>query len=693
MTANGPLIDCEVTNFIRGYNPVWYMVDLVGKQFDDTFYMFVLTNQVPYIPANVYHDPSGTIPWSQPIQFLANGTLPLDIYFANNTIYRLEIRQGPTQADPLIYLIENYNPSQAIDNPLGNESEATDNQISNGQFSVVNFTSPQTFTNLTGSVEIAPGWFLDLSGLGSVTVTQVPLNDSQPSPTNAPWALMLTITGPYANVPVLRQRFQQNGMNWSGTNLATSYTALIVGAPQTISDRLVASNGATLALFNTHTLTNDFVEYQGVATIAASTNANVPPNAWLDYKIMLPSSGDIYITSIQLVQSGNLQAVPYQQDTIDRQLDHLSHYYVPKLEYKPISSYLVGWDFPKNPAQPLGYVLPNTDFDAGANTSYFTWDQTILFLSENEGAGITQGGSGEYVVTASANTQFALVQYLKADEAVEILSGNVAVNIAGYTNQGGGIAGTVSLWVSDATVLPSIGGANASIVATLDANGYPITRNQGTAVIGWTEITRNNLGPGSFNLGIARTNAPSKYNDVGISHYGLNNAGAITSNTATVFAIVVGFSQLNMGNSVTIQSISTVPGDIPTRPAPKPLSQVTQDCQAYFVMSFSPGTVPAQAIGANTGYPIWQLLGLTLPANQYIQFPVIMTGTPTLTLYSPITATANIYNFTNTGNCATSTTINITQTGFSLSTTDNRMGSALGNLLGVHFTADARLGK
>lgn len=55
--------------FVRGSNPVWFEVDLTANAFDDTFYLFVLANEIPYIPATVYHDDAGTIAWTNPIQF------------------------------------------------------------------------------------------------------------------------------------------------------------------------------------------------------------------------------------------------------------------------------------------------------------------------------------------------------------------------------------------------------------------------------------------------------------------------------------------------------------------------------------------------------------------------------------------------------------------------------------------------
>src|ERR1043165_9402102 len=123
-------------SFVRGSNPIWSEVDLTGHQFDDTFYLFVLQNDLPYLPATVYHNPDGSVPWTNPIQFLANGTLPVDIFFdtgstGNPAFYRLEFRQGPTQADPLIYLVENYNPGSGGDSPPVSVGFSTDNQISN----------------------------------------------------------------------------------------------------------------------------------------------------------------------------------------------------------------------------------------------------------------------------------------------------------------------------------------------------------------------------------------------------------------------------------------------------------------------------------------------------------------------------------------------------------------------------------
>ena len=80
--------------FIRAPNPIWYMTDLTGLPLNDTYYAFFLTNTIPYIPQAVYQDPNGISPWANPLEFQPSGTLPNNLYFNPNLVYRIEIRQG-----------------------------------------------------------------------------------------------------------------------------------------------------------------------------------------------------------------------------------------------------------------------------------------------------------------------------------------------------------------------------------------------------------------------------------------------------------------------------------------------------------------------------------------------------------------------------------------------------------------------
>ena len=569
---------------IRGFNPIWSEVDLQGHLFDDTFYMFILENTIPYIPAIVYHTPDLTQEWDNPIRFLANGTLPIDIYFESEVVYRLEFRQGPTQAYPLIYEVNNYVAGTGGSTPVDTVAFASSNQITNPQFSLINFTSPWTISATDPDpIEIGPGWFLDVAGTGSVTITQVPLNSTNANPSNAPYALQLTLVGWAADSIFLRQRFQQNGMLWADKIISSTITTRVEGAPRSISAILVDSNSATLGTVLSVPAVNEaWNEFTGYAQLPATTNPDTPPVAYIDYKLAIPNNIDIYVTSIQLV----VQELPiepsFEQDSIDRQIDHTFHYYKPGLEYKPIPSYLVGWDFPLNPAQ-FGSTQAATAI--GANKSKYVWDQTIIFQSADSGVGVTRGANGELLLTAAATTKMAVIQYLGATEAKKLLNSPLCVNVSARASTA--TTASVSLWYTTDVTLPVITtGTNNSIVLTLDANGLPATQN-GT----WTEVPK----PGSSKQFVIGTNATTNFNDYPLSGWDLE--GVVDAGT-TFFAIVIGTASVTIAGTVGFNSISLQAGSIATRPAPQTLDEVLRDCQYYYETSFAVYTTASPIVAS-----------------------------------------------------------------------------------------------
>ena len=578
------------TNFVRGINPVWLYADLTGNLFDDTFYMWVLTNTIPYIPAPVWHDPSGNIPWTDPIQFLANGTLPIDIFFDETMVYRLEFRQHaglgpPTQADPLIYLVENYIPNGTGIVPSELEGATTENMISNAQFAFVNFQEPVTFINYTGSapIEIAPNWFLTLTGTGTLTITQVPLSTTTPNPTNAPYALQINSTGGWSAPPILSQRFYQNGQNWQNQYVSTSITGMIQGSGLPITARLIASNGQPLGQWNPFVLTNNFTQYTDNFFVDPYINLNTPPATYIDYQLFLPVVGNVFLTSFQLVIASENQNFNYQQDTINRQFDHLFHYYEPRLAYKPISSFLTGWDFPLNPRQ-FGSYFPG----GSANSSYYATDQTIIFQSQAAGISTSTASNGSLNVNCaiSTPTQFALIQYLDGSSVNELLANRLAAYISAQTATSSNVTATVGLYYTTGSALPAMSGG-LSIVATLNADGSIATFNQPTGGV-WTQIPY--IYPGNSQL----TMVPS----VDYEEYGLSGfvPASNAADGATFFAIVIGFSAILNTQGISFNCIGLVPGDVPTRPAPLTWQQTFTDCEYYFEKSWDNGT----AIGTAT---------------------------------------------------------------------------------------------
>lgn len=312
--------------FVRGSNPIWFEVDLTAHAFDDQFYLFVLSNEIPYGPLTVWQDPFGNVEWTNPIRFNANGTLPNNIYYDPDTVYRLEFRQGNSQADPLIYLVENYVPGSSGDTPIDEVTFSTDNQVSNPQFSLINFASPLALNTVSSQViNFAPGWFLHLTGTGNATLTQVLLNSSVTDPTNASYAIKIELSGSWTNAYV-SQRYERNGVLWANTFVSSSIMALSGAAPQNISARLVDSQAAELAsVLSTTPLTETFNEYRGIGELPASTNTDFPPGAYIEYQLALPNNCNITFTSVQLI-SGDVQITyPYEQTTLERQIDQTYH--------------------------------------------------------------------------------------------------------------------------------------------------------------------------------------------------------------------------------------------------------------------------------------------------------------------------------------------------------------------------------
>lgn len=646
-----------MVDFVRGSNPVWFMVDLVAEPFDDTFYMWVLENEIPYIPAQVYHTPTGVV-WNSPIQFLANGTLPIDIFFDPDKVYRLEFRHNlgllpPSQSDPLIYLVEDYQVGASGDQPIDLSGVFTDNQVTNPQFSLISFESPYILTGVTDPdpIQIAPGWELVLAGTGNVELEQVPLNSSTSNPSNAPYALRIELSGAWTSQPYIRQRFSQNGMLWANKYVSFSVTGRIEGSQQAIVAKLESSTGMPLAILMSELLTNDFEVYQGFALLPDTVNTDTPPNAYIDLKILLPYSAELYLTSFQVISSGVPSNVTYEQDTIDRQIDQTFHYYKPQLEYKPIPSYLVGWDFPMNPAQFGVNVGIQT---TGNNGSFYAWDQTIVFQSIDEGVTVARGTSGGLELTAAQTGQMAIVQYLGQIEARELLSGNIAVSLKAFSTVAQTV--TVSLWATTDGNVPTITTPDFdSIVASLGTNGSVATRNGS-----WTQLARAN--PGNLEITLSAEEQEFYLNGW------FDNPAAPLADTATHFAIVIGTNEVTAANKVTFDWVGLMAGDIATRPAPKSFQDTLRECEFYYEKSYANGSYAGDMTSINSlnralitevphgGPPtVSGAMGTAFD----IEYKTIKRDIPNVYLYSDVTGTVDVVRAWNRSSTSTNTDVTV----------------------------------
>lgn len=582
------------------------------------------------------------------------------------------------------------------------------NQLSNPQFTQVNFIPPGPLTITFGgagtqTVEIAPNWILSATtnAAGNVLVQRTAIAGSSAYPYNPPYTLTIT---PGLNVTALTltQKLPNTPDIWSPqvAPAANGFVAAsILLAPNSIvTMNWIPSTGALQQLLNQNNLTGAYTQFTNTVQLIPALNPDTGDTGFVNIQLVLPTNQATTFSNVQVLGvTSNVQNVPFDQSTANRQLDQTFNYYNPLLQFKPIPSFLTGWDFPFNPAQFLGTTVPA--FASGANTSNYFWDQLIVFQSTNSGAAISTSPSGGLRITATNATQFALIQYLPTPIAKKILNTSLSVNVSALTPQVGGLIGTISLWYTSNALLPSTG-ANNSIVGTLNAQGYPLTFHQGGAGDGWHEVLRN--GPGAITtsttslLGNAQftvqNSATTNFNNYGFS--GWNAAGVAGVNTATFFAIVVGFSTLNIGQSIDIDSISLVPGNIPTGPAPKTQQEHIADCQTWYQKSFRFGVVPAQAIGLNTGpysYP-----ATTAGANNefscsYSFNTIMFNNSPNIIIYNPINANAQVYNNTFGGDCSLSHIAFGSNNAFTIGCTGNAGGS-VGDGLIFHWTSDGRLG-
>jgi hypothetical protein len=590
--------------------------------------------------------------------------------------------------------------SSTISNSVGLE-----NQLSNPQFALINFVSPLSYTIAgagTLTIPIAPDWDLTIitTGASTLSVTQTPVVGQSRLPFNPPFTLDVTYGANVTSCQLIQTL--NNNPDWAAPQVTgvMGYLSgsILIGNGTSVSMQYKpnAGNPAQTILDVTNT-SGAYVQENGTIQLEAANNTSTGATGFDEIIINLLSQTSS-ISNVQVIPlTENISGVQYDQTPVNRQIDHLFNYYDALLQYKPIKSLLVGWDFPLNPAQINGFSVASQAL--GANTSYYAWDQTIIFQSVDNSVAVSRTTGGDLVLTASADTQVALIQYLPLPEALQFLYTPLSVNILAVTSQDGGataIVGTVSLWYTSDVSLPDLNSPNyKSIVATLDANGYPATFN-GT----WTEIGRsgsptqgsliaaNTLGKAQFH--VFEETSHGAFDSISFNGWCAVNAG--DNHAETFVAVVVGFATLANTKSITIKSISVVPGQIPTIPAPQTLEEVQHACEYYYEKSFETQTAPAtgvtagqiifvQGVGAATGQAIPSVSFKTRKRN----------ASYNLTIYNPVSANNQIRNYATNTDWSATTAGGTHISSFYLTATSPG-GSGTGQTCAYQWVADNRLG-
>lgn len=509
------------------------------------------------------------------------------------------------------YDIPNWSGVSSNSQTNTNAFNTTENVISNGQFVEVNFPTTATsaspmVVSTTGTnteTEIAPDWSIVTNGNGTFSLWQVTVTDDTAAG-NPAYALGINSTG-YSQSLLLRQRLLTPRI-FSGRYVSGTFIAETVGTQQTLSMNYTSSITGNIQQICTGLTFNS-----GFTLINRSTPVLIADpgsgTGYVDISIVIPAGVSVIISCVQLCGVlDSTETVAYIEETPEREVDHLFHYYKPGLDAKSVSSYLVGWDFPFNPAQFYGdNVTPKA---VGANKSYYAWDQTILFQTVDSSLTVARTTEDNGIsIHATLAGQFAIIQYLSGKQARDAFLSMFLEGTSVHIESDSNIATpmTLSLWWTANASLPDLN-TNDSLVTGLNADGHP------SVVAGWTEITRNPSYSNKFST--------VGSGDIGIFGFPNFNDRAPYMSAGTFFAIVIGTSALAMNTVVEFNAISLVPGSIPTQPATKTPDEVLRECQFYYEKSYASNVTPGTntIVGSVTAFQNSELFtAVNVSANFY----------------------------------------------------------------------------
>lgn len=509
----------------------------------------------------------------------------------------------------LVFTRMDWPPNQPdLAGPPVTELTQSENLLTNPQFNEVLFqtSGPQAITVSGTNLQtaIAPGWWIQTSGSGTVTLTQNALGVVTPS--GAPWSLSILLGGGITTATLYQRIYQSPRLGISGYLSGYIEVASSTSVPLTLNYIPSGPSGSptTQVIIDTFSSPSDgqYVSFMDCSAAPVGQNNTDAPSGltagYVDISLTMPAGANISVTSVQVLSVPDPDTVEeFIQISTPEQQAQMFWYWQQPLNYKPIPSYLTGWDFPLNPAQPLTSTVSAQTFAPG-NSGYI-WDQTILFATTDATLTFARDSAtnGFTVIGSSTPTTFALVQYLSATQAREIFSQNNSVKIRGLTSSGT-IVGTVSLYSSTDSTLPVLTASSGySLVSTVTTGVSPAAP---TSVVGgggnhgnWVIVPRSGLG-----------NSPTFQLNSAASDFDFSGWRA-TSSVATAanwFAIVLAFNTLETPQNVILEYVSLVAGDIPTRPAPQTPDDVLRECQYYYETSYDINTAigSATSVGAPT---------------------------------------------------------------------------------------------
>lgn len=637
------------TIYVRAASPIWWLPDLTGLPLNDEYYIFFKYNVLPYLPQAVFKDPNGTDAWPYPQQFEPAGTLPNNLYFDPAGTYRIEIRHGDDENDPLIYLVENFVPGASSSTPTTNTLfEGAQNLATNPQFAEIFFSNdlanPYTIT-VAGTYPVAPGWNLVLTGAGVTHVNQLEFAATDNIAGNPSFALELDNTG--WTTAKLVQRLNDNGGIFSGGSISMSVLARAYVNPEliTLSYEPSGTPNPTTVKLNGVVPVGSFGTVSGARNVTTpAVNTNTGDAAYVDLVISLQGTGKIDLTNFQFVGQDALvtpnpliTGIPaYQETTVEQQINNEFHIYANSLITQPKANLLTGWNFGLNPWQFTSVTLGNV----AANQ--YTADQTIV---------IQQG----YVATATGNN-VAVTQ--------DSLANNYGYKTTAVTahNQF-----AILQWIDPATIRPywtrTLSVMARAFITTTHATAVrfkarliyraslPNTTAQLDPVAAWVE--GSDPTPAATYTMITPLNDPTYTLTSAATNFSFDGFALPTSTNANMTLGLMLYTIDNMdqtatSDSITFADVSLVNNDFAIECPPETYDESLQKCQFYFETSYITGGAYATATFVGVRYASNPLGGdyssTVLYKNTFqLVYNTIKRAAITPTFYSPTTgASANV---------------------------------------------------
>ena len=628
-----------MTTYVRSYNPIWVFRDAAGNALDDTYYIFFLEPDLPYLPKEVYRDSAGNIAVTDPLQLRANGSMPPDIFFSRNATYRIEIRAGNSQSDQLVdkidrYIVGSQGDGSGDSNGGGGGDDIVDllpdNMLTNPQFNEVNFMTTTTISS-AGTTSIAPGWDIVTSGAGSVVVTHTEYAGTDNVSTNPvpPYTIKLAVTG--FNSVDFRQRFNDNGALWQRRAAAFTGTFTTTTASEQIVVTYEPNVGTPVSLLSDITVAGVFTELLGANNIPQSTNNTLSGSAYVDIVIAIPTEATTEFGNLQLLPQDEPLEVSFKENTVERDIDHTFHLYRAGLvggEGSGSSNLLTGWNFANNPWQ-----FTTTATTTLTSQCAYTADQTIIYQRAGGSQISTEQASNTnlfaFTVTAvTGDNQFAMIQYI--DPATmrgwwgRTLSSLVKVRF----NTTHSTSLRLKARLIHRTSLPSTIGA-AEPISSWSSGGDP------TFAAGWTAVTPLNDPINTLT------------SDNTLSYIFEDMASVNSTNDDMTLGIVLytidDMDESATADNVMFDTVSLLASDTAAEGPQLTFDEDLRRCQFYYEKSYELGTLPGTTtdVGRYINLFRWTAGAGSICSPFWLDFKEQKRALPTMKFYSPDAGTAD----------------------------------------------------